>query len=122
MPQDVSRTDSLLQAQQRVLESIVRGRPLPEILGALCRIVEEQAIRPVRAAILLVDPSGSRLVGGAAPSLPPEYSAALEGFPIDAMTGTCSAAAARRTPITTRDIASDPAWARWKELPLGHGL
>lgn len=65
-----SATHSLLEAQQRVLESIVRGHPLSDVLGALCRIVESHVGAQARAAILLTDEPNERLFLGAAASLP----------------------------------------------------
>jgi PAS domain S-box-containing protein len=112
----------LLEAQQRVLEMMVQNVPLADALGSLCRIVEEQAPAPARAAILLVTPDGRHLTTGAAPSLPESYCRAIDGVAISAFVGTCSAAAARRHVITTPDIANDPAWHRFKHLPLGLGL
>jgi PAS domain S-box-containing protein len=112
----------LLEAQKRVLELIVQNVPLSDVLGSLCRIVEEQAPAPVRAAILLVTPDGRHLATGAAPGLPESYSRAIDGIAISAFVGTCAAAAARRHVITTPDIATDPGWHRFKHLPLGLGL
>lgn len=112
----------LLEAQKRVLEMIVQNVPLADALGSLCHIVEEQAPSSVRAAILLVTPDGGHLTTGAAPGLPESYSRAIDGIAISAFVGTCSAAAARRHVITTPDIANDPAWHRFKHLPLGLGL
>ncbi len=118
----VSRSDALLEAQRHVLEMIVRGRPLPEVLSALCSIVEAQAERAVRAAILLVDADGKRLFTGAAPSLPEEYNRAVDGIAIAPDVGTCCAAAALGKVVVTREIATDPGWALLKHLPLGLGL
>jgi PAS domain S-box-containing protein len=112
----------LLEAQTRVLEMIVQNVPLPEVLGSLCRIVEEQAPTPARAAILLVTPDGGHLTTGAAPSLPESYSRAIDGIAISAFVGTCSASAARRHVIVTLDIANDPAWHRFRHLPFSLGL
>ncbi|WP_165220772.1 hybrid sensor histidine kinase/response regulator [Aquisphaera insulae] len=116
------RADSLLEGQKEVLERIARGEPLRMVLDALCRIVEANAAEPVRAAILLVDPDGSRLVTGAAPSLPEEYLRAIDGGPIDPWIGTCSAAAALRQPVVTPDLATAPGWAALGHLPLGLNL
>jgi PAS domain S-box-containing protein len=112
----------LLEAQKRALEMIVQNVPLADILGCLCRIVEEQASASVRAAILLVTPDGGHLTTGAAPGLPESYSRAIDGIGISAFVGTCAAAAARRHVIITPDIANDPAWHRFKHLPLSLGL
>src|SRR5688572_7378216 len=72
-PVAISQTDALLDAQKQLLEMIVQGQPLSVVLDALCRVVEAQSERPVRAAILLVDPGGQCLRTGAAPSLPEAY-------------------------------------------------
>src|SRR6185295_9326709 len=113
---------ALLIEQAQVLEMIVRGQPLPEVLGALCAIVERHSEPGVRSAVLLVDASGKRLGLGAAPSLPDDYNAVIDGLAIDPAGVTCAAAAARGEIIITPDIAADPSWAALRHLPLGHGL
>lgn len=118
----MSVTGSLLEAQHRVLESIVRGRPLSEVLNALCLIVEKHAGARVRAAVLLKEERGPRLFTGAAPSLPESYSRAIDGIAIAPDVGTCCAAAARCAVVITPDIATDPAWVDLRHLPLGLGL
>lgn len=109
----ITPTDALLDAQREALELIVQDRPLPEVLGALCRVVEEQAGGAVRAAIMLTDEAGARLLSGAAPSLPEEYTRAIDGVGIRPGVGTCIAAA---------DIAAAPEWEPYRHLPLGLGL
>jgi PAS domain S-box-containing protein len=117
-----SHSVTLLEAQRDVLERIVRDQPLGEILAALCSIVEQQSERPVRAAIMTLDPDGMRLRSAAAPSLPAAYNSALDGVGIAPDKGTCCAAAARRQVIVTPDIAADPAWTGLAQLPLALGL
>lgn len=119
---DADWTDNLLRAQQGVLENIVRGARLNEVLGELCEIVERQAQRPVRAAILLLDETGSRLFTGAAPSLPTSYSDALDGIAIGPHVGTCCAAAALAEVVVTPDISTCERWSKLKKLPLNIGL
>jgi PAS domain S-box-containing protein len=119
-PAHVGSTDALLEAQSHVLEMIVRAHPLPGVLDALCHIVESQAGRSVRAAILLAD--GQQLVTGAAPSLPAEYNRALDGLAVAEDLGTCGAAAARGEMVVTPSIAADPGWEKLRHLPLALGL
>ncbi|HEY0478377.1 MAG TPA: GAF domain-containing protein [Kofleriaceae bacterium] len=119
----MSSSDALLAEQANVLEQIVRGAPLGDVLAALCRIVERHAEDgPVRAAISLVDDDGRRLWTGAAPSLPEDYNRAIDGLAIARDVGTCCAAAARCEVVVTPDLAADPAWASLRRLPLAHGL
>jgi signal transduction histidine kinase len=114
--------DALLAGEQRVLEQLVRGVPLPTVLAALCRIVEEQSGGRARAAIMLLDPDGLRLRDGAAPSLPECYNRAVVGIAIGPEVGTCCRAAALRTPVVTPDIAGCPRWQNLRHLPLSLGL
>jgi PAS domain S-box-containing protein len=108
--------------QAQILELIVRGRPLSDVLGALCMLVERSSERPSRASILLVDASGTYLCTGAAPSLPDAYHRALDGIAIAPDVGTCVAAAAQAEVVITRDIATDAGWATLAHLPLELGL
>ncbi|MEJ7597590.1 MAG: ATP-binding protein [Kofleriaceae bacterium] len=49
------RGETWLDAHGRVLEMIVGGQPLPEVLAALCEVVVTQLAHPQRAVILLPD-------------------------------------------------------------------
>ena len=60
---------------------IAKGTPLPAILDALCRLVEETA-HGCLCGIVLIDGSGTRLQHGAAPSLPDRYNEAIHGRPV----------------------------------------
>jgi GAF domain-containing protein len=101
---------------------IIEGSELSQTLAALCAIVETHAPGTARAAIMLTDRTGKHLHTVAAPSLPQSYIRAVDGIAIAADVGTCSAAAARRCVIVTRDFAKDPGWARLAHLPLAIGL
>lgn len=111
----------LLDAQRRALELVVKGAPLSEILTYLTQIVEDHADGTVVAAILLLDSHG-KLQTGAAPSLPAEYNAAIDGLTAEIGVGTCSEAAVSQEIVITPDIAQDPNWRTIKHLPLGLGL
>ena len=116
------RTDQLLAAQTRALELVAGGAPLPEALGALVKVVEEQSNGHSVASILLVDEDGCSLRTGAAPSLPPEYNAAIDGIKAERDVGTCADAAARNAVVCTPDLAVAPSWNGLSQLPLSLGL
>ena len=63
------------EARARVMAQIATGNPLPAILESIARGVE--SLVDWRCSILLVDSAGTRLVVGAAPSLPDFFNAAL---------------------------------------------
>lgn len=113
---------SLLERQRLALEMIARDAPLTETLSLLCHIVEAEAEHAVRASILLVDPAANCLRTGAAPGLPDTYNRAVDGIGISSEVGTCAAAAALGSVVTTPDIAADPRWKGLAHLPLGLGL
>ena len=113
--------DTLLGEQAKILEMIVRGRPLAEVLGALCEVVEQCSEQVVRAVILLVD-AGGKLRTGAGPSLAAAHLRAIDNLAIATDVGTCAAAAARGEVVVTRDIATDPNWASLRDLAREFGL
>jgi PAS domain S-box-containing protein len=114
--------NALLARQAEVLEAIVRGDPLPSLLDALCRIVEDEAAQGVRASILLVDPRHQCLRTGGAPSLPDHYNAAVDGIGIAPGVGTCADAAATGRVVVTPDFEAAPGWDGIRHLPLALGL
>lgn len=112
---------TLLAAEKRAFEMIVQGKPLPEILSLICTAFEEVCDGAL-CSILVTDAEGKRLLHGAAPSLPAEYSAAVNGTRIGQSIGACGTAAFTGEPVICNDIATDPNWAKYKDLPLKHGL
>ena len=118
----LQKTRDLLAAQGNVLGMINEDRPLPEVLEAICHLVEGQ-IDGVLASVLLLDEAGEHLLHGAAPSLPPDYCRAIHGTRIGEGMGSCGTAAATGHPVVVEDIATHPYWAAWKGLAYDtHGL
>ena len=115
------QAEDLTQSQKQVLELIAGGAPMRQTLETLTRTVEAQSPE-LLASILLLDADGLHMRHGAAPSLPPEYLAAIDGAAIGPNAGSCGTAAFRREPVFVADIASDPLWADYKQLALPHGL
>lgn len=117
---DRKRDAALLMWQNATLERITSGEALPGVLEQIVRLVE--TFDPdTLASILLVDGEG-RLRLGSAPSLPPEYNAAIDGVRIGPNVGSCGTAAHSREPVFVEDIATDPRWADFAALAVGHGL
>jgi GAF domain-containing protein len=85
-----------------------------------CRRVE--AIAPdVVASVLHVDSDGLvHPLGG--PSLPDDYSRALEGIAIGPDVGSCGSAAYYGKPVLAENLDTDPRWQPYKARPLEVGL
>jgi len=117
------RAEALLAGEKQVLEMVAVGHSLREVLETLCRFVET-AVEDCHCSILLLDPSGTRFVPAAGPTLPAGYEGTVDGAPVDCAAGPCGTAASMKTQVIVSDLASDPRWVGlgWRTLALAHGL
>jgi PAS domain S-box-containing protein len=104
-----------------LLERIAKGAPLSDLLEGVVRLIEAQGT-DMLCSILLVDHPQGVVHPIAAPSLPAEYTKALDGLKIGPEEGSCGAAAARGQRVIVEDIATHPFWAKYKAFALPHGL
>jgi PAS domain S-box-containing protein len=115
------QSEALSQLNEKVLGMIRAQGPLPQVLEVLCKQIEK--LHPgLLCSVLLLDADGLTLRHGAAPSLPKEYSQAVDGIQIGPCVGSCGTAAYRKQPVIVSDIANDPLWASFRQLALLHGL
>lgn len=113
---------TLLHHERQALASLASGQPLGDVLQSLALDIEATVPGGV-VSILLLSEDGMRLRHGAAPSLPPSYSAAVDGLELGPDSGSCSTAVFRNgKPVYVSDIATDPLWADYRELAALHAL
>jgi signal transduction histidine kinase len=117
----LEQAEALFAGEKRILEMIAKGNPLPALLDALCRLVEDLSSGAL-CSILLLDSNSNRLWHGAAPSLPASYTKAIDGSVIGLKTGPCGRAAYFKEPMIVSDIATDPLSGEFRDLALAHGL
>lgn len=117
----LKQTERVLAGEKETLEMMVTDTPLADVLMSLCRNVERHTFGAL-CSILLVDDTGSSLRHAAAPSLPEEYNRAVDGTRIGMDIGSCGTAARTGEAVIASDIATDPRWAKYRKLPLSHGL
>jgi len=108
-------------AQVAVLAQIASGAALPAALEAIVRLIEQQA-GGMLCSVLLLDGEHGCLRHGAAPNLPRDYVAELDGSAIGPEAGSCGTAAFRGERVIVEDIATHPYWANYRHLALPHGL
>ena len=114
--------ESLLAAQERALEMIARGAPLPGILDALTGIVEQQSGIASIAAVMVMDLDGLHLHHASGRGLPVNLKKAIDEVRIGPGAGTSAAAAFLREAVVTEDISEAAEWSGLKHLALGAGL
>ena len=119
--EDRKWAEALIAGEKRVLEMIAKGQPLPGLLDAMCRLVEELTSGSI-CSILLLDPNGNRLWHGAAPNLPASYTKAIDGSAIGPNTGPCGRAAYFKEATIVSDVANDPLSGAFRNLALAHDL
>jgi len=118
---DPDRSGTFDASERDVLERIAAGAPLGDILERIVRLIERQA-NDMCCSVLLLDREQGCVRYGAAPSLPGDFSRAIDGAPIGPAQGSCGAAAYRGETVVVEDIATHPYWADYKHLALPHGL
>jgi diguanylate cyclase (GGDEF)-like protein/PAS domain S-box-containing protein len=111
--------DVFVNGYTRVLELVTQGAVLTETLSVITRLVEELS-DGTRCSIVLIEDGYLR--HGAAPSLPDEYNAAVDGLPVGEGVGSCGTAAARGEPVIVSDIATDDLWRDHRDIALPFGL
>lgn len=122
---DVTRRkqdELIVDGQREAMARTLRGAPMSEVLEVLVHTAEAFSLGAMRGSILLLDPDGTRLRHGAAPSLPDSYNRAIDGVEIGVDIGTCGRAAATLRTTVTTDIEKDPRWAQFRHLALPVGL
>jgi diguanylate cyclase (GGDEF)-like protein/PAS domain S-box-containing protein len=114
--------EEVLASERGVLRLITRNTPLPELLDEVCRRAEALLGEGASCSILLLDPDGVHARVGGAPSLPPQFSAAINGVAIGPRVGSCGTAMYERRLVIVEDIETDPLWADYRHLALPLGL
>jgi diguanylate cyclase (GGDEF)-like protein/PAS domain S-box-containing protein len=109
------------QTRNRVLQLLAHGAPLPDILDAIVRGVEQE-YPAMLCSILLLDNEGKHLLTGAAPSLPDFYNEAINGLEIGIGVGSFGTAAFTGQRVIVEDIQAHPYWEHYKNLTSRAGL
>lgn len=107
--------------QSQILRMIAANAPLSQILDRLVKLIEAQA-PDMLCSVLLLSDDGDHVRHGAAPSLPEDYVAAVNGSAIGPKNGSCGTAMYRGEPVFVTDIFTDPLWEDYREIAASTGL
>ena len=108
------RADAIAAGERRIFEKIAANAPLAAALEAICELVE-RVIPASACAIGLLDRDRETLGIAAAPHLPREFVAAMDGSPVGIRYGSCAAAVYLSRPVTVADISADALWEYRRE-------
>jgi diguanylate cyclase (GGDEF)-like protein/PAS domain S-box-containing protein len=103
------RADAIAAGERRVFEKIAANAPLVSALESICELIE-RVVAGTFCAIYLLDHERQALNVGAAPNLPREFVAAMDGAPIGIRYGSCAAAVYLARQITVADVETDALW------------
>jgi signal transduction histidine kinase len=112
---------ALVEERNKIIALMASATSLSETLNAIAAMIEKLA-PPALCSILLLEPDGKHLRHGAGPSLPEEYSRAINGLEIGPSVGSCGTAVYRKKPVIVSDIVTDPLWEGPRAFALSFGL
>jgi PAS domain S-box-containing protein len=122
--EDRKRAETLLAGERRLLEMVALGCELPIVLDALCTVVNK-ASSGCHCSVLLVEPTSATVRHAAAPTLPSEFTHAIDGHSTTVpYWGPCAMAIDQKTQVIVSDIGQDARWDNfeWCRLALSVGL
>lgn len=113
----------MFTAEKHVLEMMASGRPLRDVLAALCTFFEESA-PDCHCGIYPIDGRSKTFEFGVAPSLPASYTNPIEGASVASDDSPRGQSICDKAQVISEDVGSDP---RWTDAPcrahvLQHGL
>lgn len=102
-----------LSGQTRVLEMLIRGEPLKEILDALITEMESCSDQ-IFGSIHWLNTETAQLECKAAPSLPKPWRQEIESISLEAWASPWATAVTQNKPILIEDIGSSPLWKQFQ--------
>ena len=108
------------EAVLNILNLILAGSPLAEVLTIIARLVESQG-KGTLCTIWLPDEDGKQLYCVSAPSLP-GFAAHVGPMAVCPKGASCGTAVYRKEPVYVTDILSDSLWDDYRDLMSPYGI
>jgi PAS domain S-box-containing protein len=115
------RAERLRESQREVLQLIVAGSPLSDVLRRICTIMEAFDA-DAKCAVTVLDASGSRVRSAFSPSLPSRFLSEIQDALLGMPQGACANALRSGQTATCADVTKDPEWRELATLGTEHGL
>lgn len=107
---EASEILDLFQGQRRIVDRIVRGDSVHDVLGAIAMLAEQHTPGGMRCSILMLDEREGVLRTMGQPSLPKDFTAAIDRLVPGIGKASCGHAAAAGVQVLTTQIDGDPWW------------
>lgn len=117
----VNEQETILHLQQDILESVARGGEALDHINQVCRL-EEKLLPNSVGSVMLLDEDCEFLNVFAAPSVPPEGVARLNGLRPGPGGGSCGNAVFRGEPQFVQNTFTDPRWQDLRQFAYDFNL
>jgi len=114
--------DSLLSIKKQIIQMIVKGGLLPNVLNKLSLLVEEILHKQFHTGVMLLDEGREHLHFAASPTLPPAFIKHFNGFKCYPNAGSCGPAIYNKEMFISTDIAIDKNWEGIRDIALHHDI
>ena len=111
----------VLDSQKRILEILIRGESLEQILGEVCQVIE-RVVAGSRCAVMMHEKVTHRLHVAAAPSLAADFREALDGLDVGPRGASCGAAVHHGKTVVVEDVAGNPIWRDLQDSARAQGI
>lgn len=116
------RQDQLLELEKQVLQKNAQAQiSLRSNIDHLLYGIEK-LIPGVKCSVLMLEEDEKTILTFSAPSLPAEYSAAINGMQIGPNNASCGTAMFIKKNVIVSDISTDPKWEEYRDLAMKYDL
>jgi signal transduction histidine kinase len=116
------RIETFVWRQKDVLEQIVQGAPLADVLETLTLDLEQVADRRLIVTVLMVDETGRRLRVVAGRRCPAAWTQTINGLEIGPHAASSGTASFRKERVIVPDVNASPLWENYRTEAVRHGL
>ncbi|MFZ4551729.1 MAG: bifunctional diguanylate cyclase/phosphodiesterase [Aquabacterium sp.] len=113
--------EQILHLQQAILESVARGDDHLDVINRVCNL-EEQLLPNSVGSVMLLDSAHEALNVYAAPSIPDEGHARLNGLRPGPGAGSCGNVVYQKAPQYVSNTFTDPRWQDLRQLAYDFNL
>ncbi|MFC4313357.1 PAS domain S-box protein [Steroidobacter flavus] len=115
------RAERLRESQREVLQLIVGGFPLSDVLRRICTIMEAFDA-DAKCAVTVLDATAERVRAALSPSLPSRFLSVVQDTLLGMPHGACADTLRSGQTAVCADMSNDPEWRELAALGTEHGL